>query len=364
HWFGHRRPLFGGTFRYRAIAGSAVFTAIGILFSVSNGFGNLVQLFLSPVLRAQNRVSVFLACFALLVVLFVLEGVIRRWMSRQARATIVSAFAFFTAIAITFQTTGFSFEGNAKILAPSVDADREFFDEFTARLGPYRQVLQLPIMAFPGSPPSAELWDYEHFRGAIQTKGNSWSYGAMISRPAVLWQEGFAARPPAQMVARARAAGFDGILVERRGYTDKGEDLVRELLEVLGPQALVMNKQERVVFDLCRHEGKREVPVIAELRYRGFGVLQGSNDGSGSTFRWDDSPKGAVRIALENYDRSPRKVILTGRITTGYDEPFRFVLNGAGIRIAKPMTNGATFREELIVPPGINLYKVPAYAPR
>ena len=342
-------------FRYRLIVGSALLSIIGMLFSITNGFGNIFHLLITTALRAQNRVSVFLAFFGIVVLLIIFENYFRKQKSKvTSLITFILLFAVM-ALSIRLQTDFLSIK-NKKWLSQIIEHDRTFFSEFTAHLGTDRQVLQLPIMEFPGSPPVVSFNDYEHFRGPLFTTGNRWSYGTMIARPAVLWQTKLASLPVEEMIAQARTVGFDVLLLERRGYTDKGKQIVDNLISVLGSNAVVLDKDDRIIFDLCRHNGEKQVPVIAEDRYRGFSFLQGGPNGI--TLRWNDTANGHAKFALENYDNIPRLVTIEGLIVIGYNDPFTLFINGPDANFKKQMFNGDKFTVELTVPPGINLYDI------
>ena len=178
----------------------------------------------------------------------------------------------------------------------------------------------------------------------------------MMARPAVLWQSKLASLPAVDMIAHARAAGFDVLFLERRGYNDKGKQLVGSLIEVLGSKAVVLDEEDRVVFDLCRHRGERQIPVIYEDRYRGFSFLQGGPNGI--TLRWNDTVDGHAKFALENYDKVSRPVRIESSIVTGHNEPFTLYIKGLGADFEQRMLNNQKFNLEFSVPPGINLYEI------
>jgi hypothetical protein len=259
------------------------------------------------------------------------------------------------AFSIHVQSSFFSIEANATVSAPLVEKDRAFFSAFSSLLGTNRQVLQLPVTSFPG-PLIINFNDYEHFRGPLHTTGNRWSYGAIIGRPAVLWQTDLVSLPTSEMLARSRAAGFDVILLERRGYSDNGEKIINDLIAALGPQAIVLDRDDRVVFNLCRHKGDKQLPVVAEMSNRGFSVLETAPD---VTFRWNDTSDGHAKFALENYDSIARPVTIEGTIVTGHNEPFSLFINGPSIiNFTKQMVNNQKLTLDLTVPPGINVYEI------
>jgi phosphoglycerol transferase len=355
--FGQRSRLFLVTFRSRATFGSAILCIIGILFSVTNSFGNLFHLFISTAIRCQNRVAVFIAFFCIFVVLVIIESYYRKQSSIYFKRITYAAFLILIMFSIHVQSGFFSFDANAAISTPIVNKDRDFFLSFNSFLGTNRQILQLPITSFPG-PPVNNFHEYEHFRGPLHTSGNRWSYGAIAGRPAFTWQNDLMSLPTTEMLARSRAAGFDVILLERRGYSDNGEKIINDLIEVLGPQAIVLDKDNRVVFDLCPNKNldDKQLPVVTEMSNRGFSVLQTAPNGL--TYRWNDSSNGRAKFAFENFNLNARPVTVESIIITGYDEPFSLFIDGPSIKFTKTMLNDQKFTLNLIVPPGINVYEI------
>jgi MFS family permease len=96
-------------------------------------------------------------------------------------------------------------------------ADARFFARVADRLPPGSKVFCLPYAAFPEVPEVYRMRAYEHARGYFHTAGLVWSYGAMKEREADAWQREVGSEPPDQLLRRVTAAGFDGILVDKRG---------------------------------------------------------------------------------------------------------------------------------------------------
>jgi phosphoglycerol transferase len=113
-------------------------------------------------------------------------------------------------------------------------------------------VFTLPYMPFPESPIPypGTMNDYDHMRGYMHSSTLRWSYGAMKGRSTDLWQRAVAGADAAEMIIELRAKGFDGIWLNRDGYADRGEDLVRRLQKELRVEPLSSPDRSIVFFRL------------------------------------------------------------------------------------------------------------------
>jgi hypothetical protein len=118
-------------------------------------------------------------------------------------------------------------------------ADRAFFRRVEDAVPPGTKVFCLPYVWFPESPALHKMAAYEHARGYLMTDTLYWSYGAVKGREADAWQKDVAdlmAREPERLLERIVARGFDGLLVDGRGFpaardADKAAVLINRLNE-------------------------------------------------------------------------------------------------------------------------------------
>jgi hypothetical protein len=102
---------------------------------------------------------------------------------------------------------------------------------------PGTKVFCLPYSPFPESPPVHKMPAYEHARGFVLTNTLHWSFGAIKEREADAWNREVAFAPPDEMLPRIVARGFDGVLVDGRGFSvtrdgDKAAALINRLNEL------------------------------------------------------------------------------------------------------------------------------------
>jgi phosphoglycerol transferase len=229
-----RRPIYG-----YAAAGVAVCLGVG----VTGGLSSLVRVFVTPDIRAWNRISVLIAFFSLLASGLLLDALRRRLPIRRRQLGFGLVLAAVLAFGAVDQTNPFG-------LVPYHDdavvyhSDQVFFANLQTVLPAGAPVLQLPYVPypegyqpyrFPGQTvpyaPAVSL-EYDQARGFINASGLSFSYGAMKGRR-VDWQSQLAAKPVRLSVIGAAASGFQGLVVNLSGYPNQVQ-LVRTLRDVVG----------------------------------------------------------------------------------------------------------------------------------
>jgi hypothetical protein len=183
------------------------------------------NLLVTSSIRGYNRISVFVALLCLFAALWAIDrflltrtGPARRWRYPAWGALLVLGFLdqtphswFREKIVTTLGDQAWRFR-----------ADADFFGRIEAHMPPGSKVFCLPYMGFPEVPPSYKLNAYEHARGYVHTSTLVWSFGAVKGREADVWQGEVAAglRPEGieRMLRRVVARGFDGILIDGRGF--------------------------------------------------------------------------------------------------------------------------------------------------
>ena len=156
-----------------------------------------------------------------------------------------------------FDQTPFAWfkSGIVKTIDRQADASgpmARFFAEIEQSMSPGSKVFCLPYAPFPEHKPIEKMPIYEHARGYIHTNSLYWSFGAVKGREVDAWQRDVATpmttrkfdKLPAavpEFVDRIVCAGFDGLLIDTRGFapTKDGdrartiEDLIHDRYEAL-----------------------------------------------------------------------------------------------------------------------------------
>ena len=250
-----------------------------LLVSWAGGVSALIAWYVSPQIRAWDRMSVVIAFTSLLSVGLVLDRVGRRLNPkgvRWRRFAIGGGLVILLGLCVWDQTpkapAGYSAEAYYAAQAATWRTQKQFVAGVVARL-PRKgaMVLQLPYVPYPEFGTRGTMTDYEQLRPFVQTSAPvEWSGAAMKGR-ATDWGPEMANWSTPQLVVRAAAAGFDGIWVDHRAYPDAGAALVNELSKALGGQ-IPFNSPDGTIsyFNLRpveRQEAARYTP--AEIRFLG-----------------------------------------------------------------------------------------------
>lgn len=115
--------------------------------------------------------------------------------------------------------------------AKAVASDRRFTERMEQQLPPRAMVFQIPIMEFPESP-APGVGSYDHFRPYLYSNALRFSFGSDKGRPREKWQMQLARLPFGEVVNRLESHGFSAIYVNRNGFADKGEGLVKGFKEI------------------------------------------------------------------------------------------------------------------------------------
>jgi phosphoglycerol transferase len=98
-----------------------------------------------------------------------------------------------------------------------------------------------------------KILSYDPARGYLHSKTLRWSWGAMRGRPEQDWQPYLYDTPLPTLLPEIVAGGFDGIWVDRNGYTDSGRALERSLRSLVHVRPLVSSDKRFVFFDLTSY---------------------------------------------------------------------------------------------------------------
>jgi hypothetical protein len=205
---------------YRPAAALALFI---FLFASAGGFGAVFNLLVFDQIRCLNRFSIYLAFLCLLAVLWLLDSRLAG-AGPRVRAGVAAGLV---ALGVADQSPGAWFSGDVvEQLEPAAArfrADRRFFARVEEAV-PGGRVLCLPYMPFPEVPPAHDLRTYEHARVYLHSDTLVSGYGAIKYREADEWLKSASfERDPGNKLRRVVARGFDGVLIDGRGYLTQAD---------------------------------------------------------------------------------------------------------------------------------------------
>lgn len=246
-----RLPL-ADTHRAAAVAAVLAF-AIG----TTGGLSALISYYVSPQVRAYNRVSVFIAFFALLAVALLLDAGANRLRARGVRKPVLGlAAGLVLVLGILDQTSPKMAPDYTK--AQEAWASVEAFGREAEDLLPAGAwVFQMPIRPFPefyGPYISA----YDNAQGALHTRTLRWSFAAMKGRPEYEWQAKLTVTAPRATVRAVTAAGFSALYFDRQGFDPAAvAGIEAEIARTVGRGPAVIGRNGRLaLFDLRPYAGR------------------------------------------------------------------------------------------------------------
>jgi phosphoglycerol transferase len=201
---------------------AAVSALVALFFAMTGGLAPVVSFLISPQLHAWNRLSVFIAFFALLAVALLVERLRGQVAWAMAAALVV--------VGALDQTTGAMTPRYAEAES-EWRSDGTWVEQVDAALPEEAAVLQLPYVPFPSSPPVGRMVDYDEVRPYLHSDDLRWSYGAMKGRPEDVGKD--------VTPAGAEGEGFAGVAVDRFGYPDNGAAVEAELRRLSGREPIV-----------------------------------------------------------------------------------------------------------------------------
>ena len=341
-----------GWFAARSLARNA---SVGVIVALAvgtvGGLASLIEVFVTPDIRAWNRISVFIAFLSLLAVALLLERLVV-WLGRRRRGGLLASLALLGVLAFgVYDQTSDSIVAPYSATARQWRSDRRFVAEIERRLPRGAGVFQLPYVPFPEGYPETPVGDaiatystkYEPLRGYLHSSTLRWSYGAIKGKPSD-WSAQLAGQPLTYVVAAAAAAGFDGLWVDPAGFeANKAAQIGLAIKQLLGASPLVSPDGDLWFFDLRpylalleRSSARARLSLLRERTLHPF-----------------TSTCGAHGLVLVNPYRKLRAVTLTAhllRAGVSYDASRVGVLDGQASDF--PQSSTVAVRRRMQLAPG------------
>jgi phosphoglycerol transferase len=249
-----------------------LFTAALFLFSTIGGFSSLFALFVSPMIRAWNRSSIFIAFMSVATIMVICQRVQEKFRGRKFFIPASLAIYFGLAVfGIWDQTPARRIDQSIKT---EFQSDQKFVTAIEHTVPAGSGIYQLPYMPFPEVPPLNQLEDYGLFKGYLHSASLKWSYGGMKGRGGDLFFRALAKQPMARQLEIIRKLGFQGIYIDRRGYVDHGAAIEAEIGQMLGTAPLVSDNAQLTFFSVPGSRPVLQSGLTPEniMRIAGFNV--------------------------------------------------------------------------------------------
>lgn len=219
-----------------------------LLVATVGGLNVLFALFVSPLIRGWDRISIFIACASLLSLAVALD--MRARHARWAAVTVGALAAVITVVGLADQTVRPSVMQRFSS-KEAFEADRAFYACIERSLPAGSPVYQLPYIPFPETLPLYQLESYDPLAGYLNTATLRWSAGGMKGRRADLFYRALSTLAPGEQLPVLRRLGFRGISLDRRGYADNGDAAIADWSRTIGsPPAISRADGQKVYFFL------------------------------------------------------------------------------------------------------------------
>jgi len=336
-------------------------TIFAVLLGTIGGFGSIFNLLVSPEVRAYNRISLFIALFAIITVVHQIDRLVKRDIARWPVFVLLAAFGVWDQSPRPWFRPQIA-AGRERVAA-RYHADAAFFRGVEQAM-PGASLFTLPYVRYPEDYDTPLPGGYEHARGYLHTRTLRFSFGAIRRREADQWARATSAQPPRELIRRLALRGFDGIFLDRRGFAP-GQ--AAEFVAAVGAAAAVAVPTidhpdgNQSVLDLRPYRERLRLELGAEfdtLRRRDEDAvrvlwLSGFRDDEESErrrHRWCDA---RGEVALVNPTDRPRRVQLTMAFGTGTPESSDLTIEGGVWSDRFPVSSTPVpKRWDLVVPPG------------
>jgi phosphoglycerol transferase len=235
-------------------------------------------------------------------------------------------------------------------LAADVKSDEEFGAALERALPEEAMVFQLPVVGFPEVAAPHHLGEYDHFRPYLVTDRLQFSYGAAKQRSRSRWQRELAALSIDELVHRLEQHGFAALYLNRNGFEDRGESVLRELAALGYPRLLESARGDQVVVRL-KAAGHAEPPLA-----RSFTYGQGWHPVADAGWRWAHGD-----AALSYFNPFPYPVTADLRLNVTAVTPREIVLEQDDEPVRSFTATDAPhplILSQLELAPGVNRFKL------
>ena len=345
-----------------------------VLFGTVGSF-NIIFTYLVGMIRAYNRISIFIMFISTATLCAVLDTGIRRLDTHRKRIIAGLGLCVFMAVCLYDQIPAYGMndtrlQNNKRLY----EADAVFFEEVSESLETGDMVFQLPYHPYPESGPVRGMSDYEQLKGFLHQPDLRWSYGVTKGRHGDMWIKKVANLPVNEMVDMLCYAGYSGIHINRKAYTpEEYQELEAAIAAAVGDAfavsadgsqsfVLLANRTEILSRDTQVWTEKTETVLDAYTLTTLFkaGISGVESDQSN---RWIWMADRAV-IDLYNYSDQPMTYALSFDLVTDYPGEYWVVIKNSEGEKRYVLNSKVTVSENVVLNPGANTFEITTNAPR
>lgn len=228
------------------------------LLGTIGGLGSLFALFISPLIRGYNRISVFIAFLSITAILLILQKAVEYRRFKNPNLVYLITSILILPIGLFDQTSPI-FVPNYAAISQEYQNDAQFVQEIESSVPPNTMIYQLPYVEYPEHPPAYKEGSYGLMRGYLHSKNLKWSYGAMKNRGGSRWLNAISTLPIKEQIQKIADSGFGGIYIDRRGFKDHAIQLENQLKSLVLTDPII-SENSNLAFYRIKPTGN--IPVI------------------------------------------------------------------------------------------------------
>jgi phosphoglycerol transferase len=347
-----------------------VLNLLALLVATTGGFGSMFALLVTPQIRGYTRMQAFVGFFALFAAVLLLERVSRRagrftWLAPLLPLVVI-------VLGLLDQVTPPAVRPYAAY-ATQYGSDRAFVRRIEAAVPASAMIFELPYQPFPeaSAGTSGRQIRYEPLRHYLHSSSLRWSYPAMRSRTPDVFARTVSAQPPAELVQTLSDAGFDGIVIDQRGYGDDGAGIEADLSRELGAEPAIRDDHQ-VFFDLTafnqraragltpeERERRRDL-AVHPLYLRWTGGFYGAEHGPQGSFRWCS---GSGQIEIDNESQLTRPATIAMIVSAPQSPTTLYIRGDLLSETIEIDARGSRLSRTLQISPGRHVLRLHATGP-
>lgn len=221
----------------------SVLAYCGLAYATIGGFIE-IQAVVFTMIRCSNRISVFIAFFSCIAVSLMFQEVFKKIEGKKIYTVVLM---LILCVGIYDQTPA----SQAECYSTIYDSDTKAFIQEIESISPNGMILQLPNVLFPENGKRNQMDDYSHFVGYLYSDTLRWSYGAYKGREGSTLLNNLCSLPIDEMIRQSAEVGYDGIYIDRYGYTnDEVQELENSIYQITKQVPIVSENNRYSYFSL------------------------------------------------------------------------------------------------------------------
>lgn len=238
-----------------------------VLLAGIGGFNVFVGL-ISATIRCYNRISVFVAAFSIMALAILLQKVYNKLVDvKKIRVVFDIVLVLMGLFAIWDQTPRFDAEARKKEVKLDQNT-RIFVQEIEETVPKGSMIFMMPIITQNESSAMNGMRSYEQQWPAVYSDTLRWSAtnNLGIRDKNRQWKSALSCMSIEEMLENVSVAGFEGIWIDKNGYSTEEEFLyvIEKIDKILGAPILVSDSGEQFYYSMNMYTGRLKEQYTAE----------------------------------------------------------------------------------------------------